>query len=41
VAHNAAAAQKAGWQALQFRGAADCEAELVMRALLPDAQSAR
>lgn len=40
VAHNVAAAQKAGWQALQFRGAADCEAELVMRGLLPGAQAA-
>jgi len=40
VAHNVAAAQKAGWQALQFRGAAHCEAELVMRGLLPGAQAA-
>ena len=35
VAHNVAAAQAAGWQALQFRDAADCEAELITRGLLP------
>lgn len=35
VAHNVVAARAAGWQALQFRGAADCEAELVARGLLP------
>ena len=35
VAHNVAAARSAGWQALQFRDAADCEAELVTRGLLP------
>ena len=39
VAHNVAAAQAAGWQALQFRDAAGCEAELVTRGLLPGAQA--
>jgi len=37
VARNVAAAQAAGWQALQFHGAAACEAELVTRGLLPRA----
>ena len=41
VAHNVAAAQAAGWQALQFRDAADCEAELVTRGLLPGTQARR
>jgi putative hydrolase of the HAD superfamily len=35
VAHNVAAARDAGWQALHFRDAADCEGELVTRGLLP------
>jgi len=41
VAHNVAAARAAGWQALQFRDAADCEAELVTRGLLPSVRAAR
>jgi len=41
VAHNVAAAQAAGWQALQFRGAADCEAEMVTRGLLPGHHAVR
>lgn len=35
VAHNIDAARAAGWQGLRFRDAADCEAELVIRGLLP------
>jgi putative hydrolase of the HAD superfamily len=34
VLHNVQAARAAGWQALQFRDAAQCEAELVRRGLL-------
>jgi len=34
VLHNVQAARSAGWQALQFRDAAQCEAELVRRGLL-------
>jgi putative hydrolase of the HAD superfamily len=41
VAHNVTAARAAGWQALQFRDAADCEAELVTRGLLPGVQARR
>lgn len=41
VAHNVAAARTAGWQAMQFRGAADCEAELVTRGLLPGVRAGR
>jgi len=41
VAHNVAAAQASGWQALQFRGAVDCETELVARGLLPGRQATR
>jgi putative hydrolase of the HAD superfamily len=38
VAHNIVAAREAGWQGLQFRNAADCEAELVTLGLLPSAR---
>jgi putative hydrolase of the HAD superfamily len=41
VAHNVAAARAAGWQALQFRDAAGCEAELITRGLLPGHHAAR
>jgi len=35
VAHNIDAAHAAGWQGIVFRDAADCEAQLVARGLLP------
>ena len=40
VAHNIDAAHAAGWQGIVFRDAADCEAQLVTRGLLPGAARA-